>query len=177
MFGTCERSAGERTASFGTVQPAHTCSSDHVPAQLYQRSGPAPPLHAVFCVCVQVSVDSTTVFTVTFGWSFWYFAIVCFIHASMPGTSWLPSHQRVSVILPPLLTSYWLPSPPPAVRVAAAVLTKASAAAATTAMDHLMAYLLRRWNRSERTVDRVDGAGDVGRVVGAEEDDELADLR
>src|ERR671931_2639903 len=126
MFGTCERSAGERTASFGTVQPAQTCSSDQVPAQLYQRSGRAPPLQAVFCVCVQVSVDSTTVLTVTFGCSLWYFAIVSFIHGSMPGTSWLPSHQSVSVMLPSLLTSYWLPRPPPpAVRLPVAVEARA----------------------------------------------------
>src|SRR2546423_10716552 len=132
MFGSCERSAGERTVSFGTVQPAHTCSSDQVPAQLYQRSGPAPPLHEVFCVCVHVSVDWTTVFTVTFGCSFWYFAIVSFIHDSMPGTSWFPSHQRVSVIFPSLLTSYWLPRPPP-VRPPVAVVAAARAAAAQSA--------------------------------------------
>src|SRR4029079_7120367 len=105
-------SEAESTSSFGTVQPAHTCSSDQVPAQLYQRSGPEPPLQAVFCVCVHVSVDSTTVLTVTFGWRAWYFAIVCVIHFSIPGTSWLPSHQSVSVTLPAFETSYWLPNPP-----------------------------------------------------------------
>src|SRR2546430_10355327 len=53
----------------------------------------------------------------------------------------------------------------------------ASATAAATAMNHLISYLLCGGNRREGAVDRVDRARDVGRVVRAEEDDELADLR
>src|SRR5438105_15660671 len=79
-------------------------------------------------------------------------------------------------MLPSLLTSYWLPRPPPPVRLPLAVAARASAATAASARNHLISHLLSRWNRGQGAVDRVYGAGDVGGVVGAEEDDELPDL-
>ena len=45
--GSPSMSAGARTVSFGTVQPFHAGSSDQVPLQLYQRSGPLLDWHAV----------------------------------------------------------------------------------------------------------------------------------
>ena len=56
-LGLASRSAGERIVSFGTVQPFHASSSDQVPLQLYQRSGPLPDWHAVCCVWIHFPVS------------------------------------------------------------------------------------------------------------------------
>ena len=61
-------SLADSTSWLGTVQPGHACSSDQVPDQLYQRSGPDWPLHAIDCVWVQLAVDWITDLMVTLGY-------------------------------------------------------------------------------------------------------------